>query len=85
MLKVYNLALIEFGIGMVELCKNRHKTLYMSKNKVKCPLAWTTSRGSTFYIFKLYRSIFHKQIILLSTNTILMHVIKHLIHTEDIA
>ena len=28
MLKVYNLALIGFGIGMVELYKKRHKTLY---------------------------------------------------------
>ena len=37
MLKVHNLALIGFGIDMVELYKNRHKLL----NKVKCQLAWT--------------------------------------------
>ena len=41
MLKVCSLALIGLGIGMVELCKKRHKILYVYQNKVNCPLAGT--------------------------------------------
>ena len=54
MVKVYKLALIGFGIGMVELSKNCHNFFCKSENKVKCPLACTTCLYNIFVDNKYY-------------------------------
>ena len=43
MLNTYNLAYIRFGFSTSKLTRNSEKTLYIMKNKVLWPLAWTIS------------------------------------------
>jgi len=51
MLNTYNLAYVGFEISTLKLTRIHLKTLYMSKSKVGCPLAQTTTGTGTMTCF----------------------------------
>ena len=76
MLNTYNLAYIRFGFSTSKLTRNSKKTLYIMKNKVLWPLAWTILATATgrrndemkrLVVWQIHYSFRNVQVILLAS------------------